>query len=78
MKKLHYVHCKVFKNKYLEIQCQAWSWRDSGRYFDFHTHWTTAGDHAGFEIHFEIMGWFLNIKVYDCRHWDYKNNRWKQ
>lgn len=78
MRKLNYIHRKISRNKDLEIQWQAWSWRDAGRYFDFHTHWTTQGDHAGFVMHFEIMGWFLNIEIYDWRHWDYENNGWAE
>mgnify|MGYP001805996116 CR=1 FL=1 len=42
----------------------------------FSFNWSTRQDHAmiGFDV--SLLGWNLDFRVYDSRHWDDKNNRW--
>lgn len=41
--------------------------------FDF----TIKEDHAGFGFDFAILGWGIDFRFYDHRHWDYENNCWE-
>jgi hypothetical protein len=34
-------------------------------------------DHAGPNLTIEFFGFFFDIKIYDTRHWDYENDKWK-
>ena len=34
-------------------------------------------DHAGGRILINILGWEAELRFYDNRHWDYKNNCWE-
>jgi hypothetical protein len=34
-------------------------------------------DHAGPELHIELFGFELTMKVYDNRHWDYNKGTWE-
>jgi hypothetical protein len=33
-------------------------------------------DHAGPEFEIVLLGWTLDFKIYDIRHWDIENNTW--
>ena len=35
-------------------------------------------DHAGPELHVELFGFEVTIKIYDNRHWNYSEGTWKQ
>jgi hypothetical protein len=34
-------------------------------------------DHAGSGLEIELLGWSIDYRFYDDRHWDYKNNCWE-
>jgi len=64
---------RLTKNKSLEIQFgkwKHWSW------FHFGVELTRKQDHAGFRLNIEIVGFDLNIIVYDHRHWDSDKDRY--
>jgi len=33
-------------------------------------------DHAGLRLELGLLGFVVLFKFYDCRHWDYNNNKW--
>lgn len=35
-------------------------------------------DHAGPELHVELFGFEVKIKIYDNRHWNYTDGTWQQ
>lgn len=35
-------------------------------------------DHAGPSLVLGLLGIELNLRIYDHRHWDYKNNSWEK
>ena len=41
--------------------------------FDF----TMRKDHAGFGLEFDLLGWNVEYRVYDSRHWDVEAGRWE-
>lgn len=55
-------------NKFWEFQTGVW--KDWTNYFDLDISWTRKCDHAGFRLYIELCGLFLNITIYDNRHWD--------
>lgn len=42
--------------------------------FDFG--WTRKCDHAGVDVFFGLLGYTLELHLYDTRHWDYDENRY--
>ena len=38
---------------------------------------TVKGDHAGFKLHVGVLSFELELRIYDIRHWDWKNDRWE-
>jgi hypothetical protein len=34
-------------------------------------------DHAGFEFDFGLLGWSVEYRFYDSRHWNYENDCWE-
>ena len=41
--------------------------------FDF----TIRTDHAGFGLDIALLGWSVEFRFYDSRHWDHTNNCWE-
>lgn len=35
-----------------------------------------GNDHAGPNITLGLLSYVFTVKLYDSRHWDYKNNKW--
>jgi hypothetical protein len=66
---------KLIRHKHFEIECQFnkdfWHW------FNFHVSLSRKIDHAGFELRIEIIGLWIQISLYDNRHWDYDRNCWE-
>jgi len=60
------------KNKYWEFQIDK-----VPELFHLELSLTTKEDHAGFNIEFALLGYEVRFTVYDCRHWDYINERWE-
>ena len=64
---------KISKNKGLEIE---WGrWRDHWLWLVMSIRITGRQDHAGLYIALELIGIFLNITLYDHRHWHVKAER---
>jgi hypothetical protein len=38
---------------------------------------TTRQDHAGFGVELDLLGWGIEFKVYDNRHWDDEKECWE-
>lgn len=38
---------------------------------------TIRTDHAGFGFDFDLLGYGIDFRFYDHRHWDYENNCWE-
>ena len=62
------------EHKHWEIQVEYWD--DWVNYFTFSLNINRKCDHAGFRLTIEIFGRFLEVSIYDSRHWDYENSRW--
>lgn len=66
---------KITKNKSLEVQLgyrKNWDW------WMVSSNLTRKCDHAGLGFELEIMGIFIWISFYDGRHWNHKENSWKE
>jgi len=69
------IHSNIYGNKNFELQI-TW-WKNFSHFFQFNIDWSTRSDHAGLEIFLEIYKLYICAQICDCRHWDYKNNKWK-
>lgn len=63
----------ISENKSLEIEVISGSDNLISIEMDFRI---SGRDHAGASICFSIFGFEINFRIYDHRHWDYKNNTW--
>jgi len=48
-----------------------------GDIFNFVTYWNRKMDHAGFNFEITIFGLSFYFHIHDTRHWDFKENNWK-
>lgn len=65
---------KLSENKNLEIE----TFYSNEYLFRFEFKFAPRGeDHAGAMFLVNIFGWEIEIRIYDSRHWDYKNESWK-
>jgi hypothetical protein len=63
-----------FKNKFWEIQYN----KNTNTFFCIDLNIRFSGvDHAGPRFEFNILGFEGIFTIYDCRHWDNKNNKWQ-
>ena len=60
-----------FENKYWEAQVM-----ESDDIVAFDLRITTRTDHAGADLWLGLLGYAVNFKFYDNRHWDYKTKNW--
>lgn len=66
----------IWKHKSFEYQFERGSFMQDDPY-EFSLRWTRKSDHAGISFIFGIRGLFwMNLRTYDHRHWDDKNNCW--
>jgi hypothetical protein len=65
----------ITKNKSFEFQI----WHGSMYcLFEFSLDLSWRGcDHAGPSLYISLFGWDVTFKLYDNRHWDYKNGTWQ-
>jgi hypothetical protein len=61
-----------FKNKFWEVELLK-----SGEIVMFDLTVRTRCDHAGTTLGLGLLGYTINITLYDNRHWDVENNCWK-
>ena len=59
-----------FKNKYFQVN----AYQRNGL-INFYMDWSIKEDHAGFMLEFDFLGFGASICLYDCRHWDYENDK---
>lgn len=64
-------------NKALEFQYDFGNLSDN-TYLDFTFRWNKNQDHAGINIELTIMDVFLNLTIYDVRHWNKGKNQWNE
>jgi len=71
-----WTHGKLTENK-------AWEWQTD--YFGWNTLFSldldlipTGYDHAGIGFSLTILGFMVEAKIYDSRHWDYENGTWEK
>jgi len=65
---------KIFdENKVFEIQFEP-NW---DVLFEFGIRWSTKEDHSGLNVTFGFAKLWLDLNLYDCRHWNYENDRWQ-
>lgn len=60
-------------NKALEVQLMynpSWNW------FRLSLAFTRKQDHAGISFNLELPFIEFEAQIYDCRHWNYKKDRW--
>jgi hypothetical protein len=64
---------KISKYKFWEFEFYRYNWY----WAEFEVSWKLIGsDHAGPEIGIGILGYYINFKIYDSRHWNTKLNDW--
>jgi hypothetical protein len=61
----------LFANKFWEVQVMK---SDDIVAFDLRI--TTRTDHAGIDLWLGLLGYAVNLKFYDNRHWDYEKDIW--
>lgn len=67
---------KLTDHKFLEISIHK-SIFDVTSFYNSSTSWTRKTDHAGFHFYISIWRYSFELNIYDHRHWDNKNNRFK-
>ena len=67
---------KITTNKAVEVQFSKWQ-AQSIFEFGLNTIWF-GEDHGGIGFDIELFGYFFQAKIYDVRHWDYKNHCWEE
>lgn len=66
---------KLSKNKNFEIQISRFEARELLN-VNMDLRWQ-GQDHAGPELDVNVFGFMFNVKIYDSRHWNYDEHRWK-
>jgi hypothetical protein len=64
----------------LITQYKAWELEHSfytGLAADFELKWSRRVDHAGVEFGIGLLGYGINFRVYDTRHWDDYHQQWE-
>lgn len=61
-----------FKNKYWELELMK---SDDLVAVDLRI--TTRQDHAGLDLWLGVIGYAVNFKIYDSRHWNNETNSWE-
>lgn len=75
MKQKHWrIGKPITKNKAWEFELSAFG--DYWQWFNLNLKWSRAQDHAGIEFEIEVLGLYLGIRLYDCRHWNCLEKRW--
>ena len=60
-----------FKHKFWELQTLK-----SDDIISFDLRVSARCDHAGIDLWMGLLGYSINIKFYDSRHWDHNNDSW--
>ena len=71
----YWKNIKLSTNKNFEIQLDRFGLTE---FFEFSLSLEWNGyDHAGPSIMLSVLGYFIEAKIYDKRHWDYETNDWE-
>ena len=71
-----YRNWHIFGTKNLEFQVSSFGNRFTLLAFEFRLEpWGQS--HGGASLVFELLNQYLNISVYDSRHWDQEENKWE-
>jgi hypothetical protein len=71
-----WAHGEISENKAWEWQTEYLGWTTV---FDIGLDLIpTGGDHAGVGISLTVLGFMVEAKIYDKRHWDEDNNTWEK
>jgi hypothetical protein len=62
--------------KHKAFAFQLSSWRPAKLFSLIVSTRISGDDHAGPQLSLEVCGLFLNLHLYDTRHWDYAKNCW--
>jgi hypothetical protein len=62
-------------HQHLEIEVHLWNWRQGVRLLEFSCGTRARQDHPGYDLSITVMNLFLQIQVYDDRHWNQKADR---
>ena len=77
-----------FSNRYSCVYEKTWKTWNHHKYVDltickrssiigFTFDFNTRQDHAGSGVELELLGWSIEYRFYDERHWDYTNKCWE-
>lgn len=72
--KFFFYHRHLWSNKYLEFEFDYYNFYLFKFEFNFQPIKT---DHGGLRMELIVLGYSLDLNIYDSRHWDYKNNCWE-
>ncbi len=83
-----YLSKKKAKEKSDELRLREYIWNPH-KFWDlticknssiigFSIDYTMRQDHAGFVLEFDLFGWNIEYRFYDCRHWDDERNCWEE
>lgn len=64
---------KLSKNKNIEVECTTDTWNIFCLEFKI----GYKEDHAGVSLELSLLGTQIYFKIYDTRHWNYKNDCWE-
>lgn len=71
-----WAHGQITENKAWEWQTGYFGWN---KIFDLDIDLIpTGGDHAGIGFSLTILGFMVDAKIYDKRHWDDENSTWEK
>lgn len=71
-----YIHRNLSENKSFEWQTDYFGWN---QIFDLRLDLIPTGsDHASVGFSLTILGFMVDAKIYDSRHWDHETNSWEK
>ncbi len=62
----------LFKHKFWEVQVMK-----SDDIIAVDLRITTRQDHAGIDLWLGLLGYAINLQIYDHRHWNHEEKRWE-
>jgi hypothetical protein len=65
----------LYGKKYFEFQCDYYNYYLFKFEFTFQP---IKKDHGGLRFELNILGYSLDLNIYDSRHWDDENNCWDE
>jgi hypothetical protein len=68
------VHGRLGQHSAWEIQHSYYS----PLLVDCELRWSRCTDHAGIEFSIGVLGYGVQFRTYDTRHWNYDKNRWEE